>query len=178
MLIEDGHADLIRRRQTFEDLIHGESIPKRAGVDLRATSMRRLPRKKAPAEVAVIYADHCTGCEACIEVCPVDCIEKIPQYAGRARPPGLLRNRLGSLYWLPALHPPAPVSEVGPLPLDRLSLGRHRDAAVGRPWSPWSIGWEVRPTMPVRTNRGWGGRPAAGRTGRRGLAETAAGMIF
>ena len=29
----------------------------------------------------MIYADHCTGCEACIEVCPVDCIEKIPQYA-------------------------------------------------------------------------------------------------
>lgn len=34
-------------------------------------------RKKLPKEVAVINADNCTGCEACIEVCPVDCIDKI-----------------------------------------------------------------------------------------------------
>jgi electron transport complex protein RnfB len=38
------------------------------------------PRKKLPKEIAVINADNCTGCESCIEVCPVDCIEKIPQY--------------------------------------------------------------------------------------------------
>src|SRR5438552_1204618 len=36
------------------------------------------PRKKLPKELAVIFADNCTGCEACIEVCPVDCIYKIP----------------------------------------------------------------------------------------------------
>jgi Na+-translocating ferredoxin:NAD+ oxidoreductase subunit B len=36
------------------------------------------PRKKLPAEMAVIRADNCTGCEACIEVCPVDCIYKVP----------------------------------------------------------------------------------------------------
>ncbi|MCS7161408.1 MAG: 4Fe-4S dicluster domain-containing protein [Gemmatales bacterium] len=35
-------------------------------------------RKKLPKELAVVYADNCTGCEACIEVCPVDCIYKIP----------------------------------------------------------------------------------------------------
>ena len=35
-------------------------------------------RKKLPAEMAVIRADNCTGCEACIEVCPVDCIYKVP----------------------------------------------------------------------------------------------------
>ena len=35
-------------------------------------------RKKLPKEVAVINADNCTGCEACLEVCPVDCIVKIP----------------------------------------------------------------------------------------------------
>jgi electron transport complex protein RnfB len=33
------------------------------------------PRKKLPKELAVINADNCTGCESCIEVCPVDCIE-------------------------------------------------------------------------------------------------------
>ncbi|GIW82376.1 MAG: hypothetical protein KatS3mg105_4183 [Gemmatales bacterium] len=36
------------------------------------------PRKKLPKELAVIFADNCTGCEACIEVCPVDCIYKVP----------------------------------------------------------------------------------------------------
>jgi electron transport complex protein RnfB len=35
-------------------------------------------RKKLPKELAVVYADNCTGCEACIEVCPVDCIYKVP----------------------------------------------------------------------------------------------------
>ncbi len=40
------------------------------------------PRKKVPKELAVINADNCTGCEACIEVCPVDCIIKIQQFDG------------------------------------------------------------------------------------------------
>ncbi len=35
-------------------------------------------RKKLPKELAVVLADNCTGCEACIEVCPVDCIYKVP----------------------------------------------------------------------------------------------------
>ena len=35
-------------------------------------------RKKLPKEVAVINADNCTGCESCLEVCPVDCISKVP----------------------------------------------------------------------------------------------------
>ena len=35
-------------------------------------------RKKLPRELAVVRADNCTGCEACIEVCPVDCIYKLP----------------------------------------------------------------------------------------------------
>jgi len=34
-------------------------------------------RKKLPKEVAVINADNCTGCEACLQVCPVDCISKV-----------------------------------------------------------------------------------------------------
>ena len=34
-------------------------------------------RKKLPKEVAVINADNCTGCESCLEVCPVDCITMI-----------------------------------------------------------------------------------------------------
>jgi electron transport complex protein RnfB len=35
------------------------------------------PRKKLPKELAVINADNCTGCESCLEVCPVDCINLI-----------------------------------------------------------------------------------------------------
>ena len=36
---------------------------------------KKGPRKKVPKELAIINADNCTGCESCLEVCPVDCIE-------------------------------------------------------------------------------------------------------
>jgi electron transport complex protein RnfB len=36
------------------------------------------PRKKVPPVVAVIEQAGCTGCEACIAFCPVDCIEIVP----------------------------------------------------------------------------------------------------
>ena len=45
---------------------------------MAAPSLAAKPRKVVPKTLAVIYADNCTGCEACIEVCPVDCIYKVP----------------------------------------------------------------------------------------------------
>lgn len=38
-------------------------------------NLKTAPRKRLPKELAVIDADHCTGCAACVEVCPVDCID-------------------------------------------------------------------------------------------------------
>ena len=40
---------------------------------------KKAVRKKIPKELAIIQADSCTGCESCLEVCPVDCIFQIKQ---------------------------------------------------------------------------------------------------
>lgn len=34
--------------------------------------------KKIPKQLALLDEDLCTGCEACVSVCPVDCIPIIP----------------------------------------------------------------------------------------------------
>lgn len=39
---------------------------------------KKPPRKKVPPKLAVINQSGCTGCEACIVFCPVDCIEIVP----------------------------------------------------------------------------------------------------
>lgn len=35
---------------------------------------RRAKSHRIPKQLAVIDADRCTGCEACVQICPVDCI--------------------------------------------------------------------------------------------------------
>lgn len=39
----------------------------------------KAPRKsKAPKQLAIIDQKGCTGCHACVPLCPVDCIENVP----------------------------------------------------------------------------------------------------
>ena len=65
-------------------------------------------RKKLPKELAVVNADNCTGCEACIEVCPVDCIYKVAG-RGSADAADLRRHRPGALHRLRAVRALVPV---------------------------------------------------------------------
>ncbi len=58
------------------DFENPESLSKAQAVAGERAS--KPPRKKAPPKLAVIEQSGCTGCEACIVFCPVDCIEIVP----------------------------------------------------------------------------------------------------
>ena len=45
--------------------------------DLPNIPEKYTKKKKRPKELAVVV-DGCTGCEACVPFCPVDCIEHVP----------------------------------------------------------------------------------------------------
>lgn len=39
--------------------------------------MKQYIRKNVPKQLAIVDQSACTGCLACVEVCPVDCIHEI-----------------------------------------------------------------------------------------------------
>lgn len=53
---------------------------------------KKTTKKKRPRLMAVIN-EACTGCEACIDFCPVDCIDHVPpaEYTGAVIPPVRIR---------------------------------------------------------------------------------------
>ena len=47
---------------------------------------KKKKKKKLPKQLAILDEDLCTGCDACVVVCPVDCIDKVsdPAHPGYA----------------------------------------------------------------------------------------------
>ncbi|MDA0745981.1 MAG: 4Fe-4S binding protein [bacterium] len=59
-----------------------ERVSKKNRVDFHdylwlETRSAMTAKKKRPRSIAIINPDYCTGCNACIEVCPTDCIEEV-----------------------------------------------------------------------------------------------------
>ncbi len=54
-----------------------EALAQTSGPAPKPTAVAAKKKKKSPL-VAIVHPEGCTGCEVCIEFCPVDCLYKVP----------------------------------------------------------------------------------------------------
>ncbi|MCI0340987.1 MAG: 4Fe-4S dicluster domain-containing protein [Planctomycetales bacterium] len=59
--------------------------------DLPKIVEKAARKKKKPKEIAVVQEPRCTGCQTCVDFCPVDCIEIGPERPGVPVPPVIIR---------------------------------------------------------------------------------------
>lgn len=59
-------------------MVDNQTIPS-PSAEASASRTSPPPKKKKKSKIiAIIHPEGCTGCEVCIEFCPVDCIYKVP----------------------------------------------------------------------------------------------------
>ena len=82
------HERVLRRMQRARCLEPSETM----------TQLSAKPRKKTgPKNWRSIDVDNCTGCSACIEVCPVDCIVRVGPYPDAPGPAGVGARSTGTV---------------------------------------------------------------------------------
>ena len=77
-----SHAEGTLEFAPKSEVYRPERVGKRDRVDFHdfvwlETRSGMTAKKKRPRHIAIINPDYCTGCNACIEVCPTDCIEEV-----------------------------------------------------------------------------------------------------
>ncbi|RME51301.1 MAG: hypothetical protein D6795_08505, partial [Deltaproteobacteria bacterium] len=76
--VEDGDEGCWRRSRTERSDMAATRKVKERYADIPPWPKKYRSKKKKPKEVAVVDEANCTGCEACVPFCPVDCIEHVP----------------------------------------------------------------------------------------------------
>ncbi len=80
--LSHAHAEGALEFAPKSEVYRPERVAKKERVDFHEhlwleTRSGMVAKKKRPRHIAIINPDYCTGCNACIEVCPTDCIEEV-----------------------------------------------------------------------------------------------------